>query len=481
MTVQIMSALLIAGLVVTGYTTVSILMDPHDNALREFAVLGLFCSILMMISYYTELNTPGFAAKVDAVKFGYIGKVFLNPMLFMLILRYYGKKFRRVWQVMLYIIPIFTLIAVFRCDVSRLYYADITLSPEGLLHVEPGPAYYIYMAYNIVLALVYLTFCLYQRASLQGRDLVNNTLLIAACLAPFTLLLMYLSGWTNGYDVSSLGVMLSAMLIALSVFRYGLLNKEEMLENMATGLIFLDSDAKLVYANSKAQQIIPALTLPMIRTGAQDLAQLCEPEFAAIRSGSATYQRSITQWRNEEGSHGKLLTFNDITEIHARLSCDAMTGLYNHAAFYPMLETAMQEQTERKQSVTVAIADIDSFKQINDTYGHANGDTVLIALAETFRQVCGEYGDAFRYGGEEFAVIFRGDLALAERIMEQAHTAFSQTDFPFLEGNVTFSFGCAEFDGTESAESLFERADQLMYARKKKRHAAEEAAHIRES
>lgn len=476
MTVQIMSALLIIGLIVTGYTTVSILMDPHDNALREFAVLGLFCSILIMISYYTELNTPGFAAKVDAVKFGYIGRVFVNPMLLMLIFRYYGKKVGRIWQILLYVIPVITLIAVFRCDISRAYYANIMLSPAGLLLIEPGPVYYLYMSYNIVLALVYLTFCLYQRAELTDRDRVNNTILITACLAPLLLLMMYLSGWTNGYDVSSLGVMLSAMLIALSVFRYGLLNKEEMLDNMATGLVFLDSDAKLVYANKKAEQIIPALTLPAIRTRTQDLSQLCEPEFIAIRAGSATYERRITQWRSEEGSHGKLLTFNDITEIHERLSSDAMTGLYNHAAFYPKLHEALSEQADSKQPVTVAIADIDSFKQINDTYGHANGDTVLISLAETLHRICGEYGSVFRYGGEEFAVIFRGDFALAERVMEQAHTAFTKTAFPFLQKAVTFSFGCAEFNGTESAETLFNRADQLMYTRKKKRHAAKKAS-----
>ena len=79
-----MSYILLAGMFLTGGVIIYILLEQHDNAMREFAVLGLFCSILTMLSYYVELNTPGIAAKVDAVKFGYIGKVFVNPMLLML-------------------------------------------------------------------------------------------------------------------------------------------------------------------------------------------------------------------------------------------------------------------------------------------------------------------------------------------------------------------------------------------------------------
>lgn len=475
LTTVLMSAILIVGLTVTGGVILTLLMDPRDQSLREFAVLGLFCSVIMMLSYYTELNNPGFAAKVDAVKFGYIGRVFVNPVLLMLVIRYYGAKVSRLTQSCMLLIPVVTLYLVFTCEKNRLYYANITLSPEGILHITPGPFYYAYMAYNTVLALIYITFCLYERAWLRGRDRTNNTLLLLACMVPFFFLLIYLSGWTNGYDVSSVGVMIGALLIALSILRYGLLNKDEMLQSMATGLVFLDNDSRLVYANRAAAQLIPALNLSYFKAHQLDLSQLCGEQFAALQVNGKTYQRKITEWSSGDGQHGTLLTFDDITEIRARLNCDAMTGLLNHATFYPMLDEAMAAANANHTSVTVSIADIDSFKRINDNFGHANGDIILISLANILQKVCGQHGDVFRYGGEEFAVIFYGGMQLAELTMQKALTQFSALNFDFLPYHVSFSYGSAEFDGKETSVILFDRADQLMYTRKRALHAREEA------
>ena len=469
----IMSAILIAGLILTGSALIMLLLDQHEGSMREFAVLGLFCAAITMLSYYVELNTPGVAAKVDAVKFGYIGKVFINPMLLMLAVRYYNIRIRRVLLALMYVVPVLTLYLVFTCEQQPLYYKQIGLLTTGLMYISPGPAYYAYIAYNTLLAMVYLSVCLYHRQKLHGHEKSNNTIMLLACLIPFFSLMIYLSGWTQGYDVSTVGVMIGAMLITLSIFRFGLLNKEEILQNMATGLIFLDGDYRLIYANRSALQILPALAAPQFSSGEADLRQLCEPEYASIQVESASYQRKITEWSNSEGQHGRLITFDDITEIRARLKRDEMTGLLNHATFYPTLDDALSDALREKKPVTVAIADIDSFKYVNDNYGHANGDIVLIELAEILQSVCSAHGDVFRYGGEEFAVIFRCGEQQANQHMEKALEIFHSEQFAFLPYQMTFSFGTAEFNGTENSVSLFDRADQLMYARKKALHARE--------
>ena len=476
MAMTVMSVTLIIGLAMTGAAVIMILLDTHETSLREYAVLGLFCAILTMLSYYVELRTPGIAAKIDAVKFGYIGKVFVNPLLLMLAVRFYEVKVAKLWQIFIYLVPIITLYLVFTCERSGLYYQDISLGPDGLLRIVPGPAYYAYIAYNTLLAMIYISFCLYQRPRLRRREKKNNTILLAASVIPFLSLMVYLSGWTKGFDISTIGVMIGALCVTISILRYGLLNKEEMLQNMATGLIFLDGDNRLIYANRKAMQIIPALGTPLVRTHKLDLKQLCSEEFSSIQVGSASYQRKITEWSNGDGQHGKLLTFDDITEIRARLNRDAMTGLLNHGSFYPMLDDAMSESNRTKQPLCVSIADINSFKQVNDTYGHANGDIVLIALADALHHICGPHGDVFRYGGEEFAVIFRCGYQEAEGIMQDALDAFSAIRYDFLDETITFSFGTAEFDGLETSVALFDRADQLMYKRKKAFHDQERAA-----
>ena len=467
------SAILVAGLLLTGSALIMLLLDQSEGSMREFAVLGLFCAAITLLSYYVELNTPGVAAKVDAVKFGYIGKVFVNPMLLMLAVRYYSIRIKRGLLALMYVIPVLTLYLVFTCERQDLYYREITLQPSGLLQITPGPAYFAYIAYNTLLAMVYLSFCLYQRAKLRRHDRKNNTILLAACLVPFGTLMVYLSGWTHGYDISTVGVMIGAMLVTLSIFRFGLLNKEEMLQNMSTGLIFLDGDNRLFYANRAAEHILPALKASQVRSGEADLAQLCEPGFASVQVGTASYQRKITEWSNGDGQHGKLITFDDITEIRARLKRDEMTGLLNHATFYPTLDDALSDADREKKPVSVTIADIDSFKSVNDNFGHANGDIVLIALAEILLETCSSCGDVFRYGGEEFAVIFRCSAKQADQFMEQALTRFHEEQFVFLPYQMTFSYGTAEYNGTENSVSLFDRADQLMYSRKKALHARE--------
>ena len=473
MTTALMSGILIVGLTITSASVILILLDPHETTLREFAVLGLFCSTLMMLSYYVELNTPGIAAKIDSVKFGYIGRVFVNPVLLMLAVRYYEVKLAKIWQLLLYVIPFVTLLLVFTCESHELYYKQINMMPNGLLHIVPGVFYYIYMAYNTVVSMTFLGVCLYERPGLRGRAKTNNTILLLSCIIPFFSLMVYLSGWTQAYDVTSIGVMIGAMLITFSVLRYGLLNKEEMLQNMATGLIFLDSDFRLIYANRKASQIIPAIGTKLLRAQEMDMELLCQEEYATLQINGRTYQRKITEWTNSEGQHGKILTFDDITEIRARLNRDAMTGLLNHATFYPTLDDALSDADREKKPVSVTIADIDSFKSVNDNFGHANGDIVLIALAEILLETCSSCGDVFRYGGEEFAVIFRCSAKQADQFMEQALTRFHEEQFVFLPYQMTFSYGTAEYNGTENSVSLFDRADQLMYSRKKALHARE--------
>lgn len=471
-----MSGILIIGLTITSASVILILLDSHETTLREYAVLGLFCSTLMLLSYYVELNTPGIAAKINSVKFGYVGRVFVNPVLLMLAVRYYEVRLAKIWQILLYIIPFVTLLLVFTCEQHEFYYKEVTMLPNGLLHIVPGVFYYIYMAYNTVVSMTFLGVCLYQRPGLRGRAKNNNTILLLACLIPFFSLMIYLSGWTQAYDVTSIGVMIGAMLITFSVLRYGLLNKEEMLQNMATGLIFLDSDFRLIYANRKASQIIPAIGTKLLRAQEMDMELLCQEEYATLQINGKTYQRKITEWTNSEGQYGKILTFDDITEIRARLNRDAMTGLLNHATFYPMLEDAMAESNQTHKPLTVSIADIDSFKKVNDTYGHANGDIILIALARIMQEQCGIYGEVFRYGGEEFAVIFHCDSKLAEKTMKKALRAFSAMSFDFMPKSVTFSYGSAQFNGTENSVTLFDRADQIMYTRKKALHAREQQA-----
>ena len=113
--------------------------------------------------------------------------------------------------------------------------------------------------------------------------------------------------------------------------------------------------------------------------------------------------------------------------------------------------------------------DIDFFKKVNDTYGHASGDAVLRTVAMTIKETLRESDIPSRYGGEEFAVLLPyTHLEEAVIVGERLRKAVEEKEI-LLENQtikVTISMGLAEFDKTESGEKLFERADKALYKAK---------------
>ncbi len=149
---------------------------------------------------------------------------------------------------------------------------------------------------------------------------------------------------------------------------------------------------------------------------------------------------------------------------------DPLTGALNRFSMDNIFNREMELSNRNKTPLSLIALDIDFFKQVNDTYGHATGDCVLKHLTECVRQ-CTRTTDAlFRYGGEEFTLLlnntsFDGARQLAERIRETVQ------DTPCICNGqniyVTVSMGISLFQPEDSQTSLFERADQALYQAKK--------------
>lgn len=112
---------------------------------------------------------------------------------------------------------------------------------------------------------------------------------------------------------------------------------------------------------------------------------------------------------------------NLIRKLHARSYKDPLTGLQNRRYFYYRLACEMDWVRRNKTPLALAVIDVDNFKNINDTYGHVEGDRVLTELADIFKQYARAKDTVVRWGGEEFAIILpetnsEGAKAFAERI-----------------------------------------------------------------
>lgn len=184
----------------------------------------------------------------------------------------------------------------------------------------------------------------------------------------------------------------------------------------------------------------------------------------------------VTPLRGRRG--GSVVVHNDVTErkraeaeLALKATHDNLTGLLNRMAMEEEVERALQRARLQEAPVAVLFIDLDGFKAINDTYGHAAGDDVLRAVAQRITGAVRASDRVARLGGDEFVVLFgplneRTDAEFtARRILEAFRTPVSLGD---LELAVSASIGVAVVDAPlgDSAQSLIDLADRAMYASK---------------
>ncbi len=149
---------------------------------------------------------------------------------------------------------------------------------------------------------------------------------------------------------------------------------------------------------------------------------------------------------------------------------DGLTGLTNHRHFMLVADAELRRAQRYQRPITVGMADLDSFKQINDTYGHAAGDTVLRAYAALMLDTLRQSDLICRYGGEEFAFVFpESPLAETAKLAERFRALGADYDISLADGRVirvTMSIGLAEASDCP-IEVALKRADEALYEAKR--------------
>ncbi len=150
---------------------------------------------------------------------------------------------------------------------------------------------------------------------------------------------------------------------------------------------------------------------------------------------------------------------------------DGLTGAFRRGHIENELRRLVKGLRRRPGDLSVQMLDLDFFKRVNDTHGHAAGDEVLRRVAAAVQDAV-RGSDLFgRWGGEEFIVLLPDTtLAQALEAAERIRLAVHRLEFRGEEGavfNITVSIGVAEYDGDESADTLAQRADKALYAAKR--------------
>lgn len=303
-------------------------------------------------------------------------------------------------------------------------------------------------------------------------------------------------------DLTPIAFTVTGFIIGLALFQFGMLEivpvaRGKLVDSMADGVIVLDARGRMVDLNPAAEHFAHIDKGTIGATAQFALPSWClRPEHLSGKGWSheevispSTGKTIEIRWTPlfKDGAwSGDLITLRDITEralvenalakyrkeLERLAVTDELTGLPNRRKAIEVLETELNRHLRSGASLSVAMLDIDNFKSINDSFGHAAGDEVLAEVAIRLSGVVRDYDLVARIGGEEFLVIApetdrEGAFVLAERL----RTAIAQTPFGPTGQSlaVTVSAGVTtahESDG--NIDPLLARADQALYDAKRR-------------
>jgi len=176
----------------------------------------------------------------------------------------------------------------------------------------------------------------------------------------------------------------------------------------------------------------------------------------------------------------RVLKERDLTKERVRMMeklqklavTDGLTKLYNSRSFYSQLETEVDRFNRYKHPLALLLLDLDHFKEYNDSFGHLEGDKVLVRFSQIIKSCLRANDTAYRYGGEEFTVILpETGGEEAGTVAQRIRAALEAERFTPKDGKkvtITISIGVTECQPKEELSAFIQRADRAMYRSKQK-------------
>jgi diguanylate cyclase (GGDEF)-like protein len=277
--------------------------------------------------------------------------------------------------------------------------------------------------------------------------------LLSASFLPVGGYFLYLGGLSPwGLDITPVTLGVTCVLLYYGIFHCGIFDLAPLARNlifnsMRDAVLILDSQNRLLDFNPAAKVLLPVLNkrnlgtgiLPMLRETPQiaDSIARAEEQNEITLEGAAARSYEVRTWQlystaSNPASRlvGRAVILADVTarvrlreELRSRAETDSLTGVANRRRFHQALEIECLRFARSRSQLSVLMIDLDSFKAVNDRYGHPVGDTVLRIVAQLLLLSLRKTDMLSRYGGEEFAVLLpdtpaEGACVIAERIRQ---------------------------------------------------------------
>lgn len=453
------------------------------------------CIFIYALGYLFEVTAFALDGALAGLRLQRLALPFISAFYYLFVRDYYNRALRsRVWVVLLLAFPCLNGIVLLSRSLLPYYYVgvDFLTAPFAHTAASPGPLYIATAVFDYLclgLGLVIIVRNLFRR---EYR--AQSALFCVMSALPGVAFALRLVGMRAGYfDVISATMTLVLLVFGLRLVRYGMADwmpyaRDSVLENVNEAFILLDSANRFMDANAKAQLYFPDIKhmsagRPINKVAGFPTEVLAEGvttrEFTLTRGGRMYDLRAS---RSDILYNGRrvcnCVMVHDITEISELMrelnelaTHDSLTGLYNRGTFLRLAERDFNLAVRGSGPAALMMIDLDSFKQINDRYGHQSGDEVLAGVGEQLQARLRRTDIVGRYGGEEFCVLLPGTgregaeaiggLLLRELALQRHHCGGAGL-------HATVSIGVSVLDPArhKNLEAFIASADEALYRAK---------------
>ncbi|MHB8133173.1 MAG: histidine kinase N-terminal 7TM domain-containing diguanylate cyclase [Anaerolineaceae bacterium] len=514
--------ILLASAVISFLLGLLVLRQHTVNGIR-LLVVSFFLISIWTFSAAVEGSAFDQATKIIWAKIQYVPAINIMPLLVTFVLIYTNriKKPYPAWLSILWLIPVLVLVMLWRNEWQSFIWTGFQpVDPVTKLMIyEHGPVYWLIMAYTYMLVLFMLILLLIEMLRSNHRKFRwQSFLLFLATLVPAIGGIIYNSGINPipGLDWTPVSVLVSVMLMTASVVGFGFMDivpvaRAILLEQMESGVIVIDPVIRVVDLNPAIKNFFKDQKFQIGMDASKMLASIGITDVKFLQNGTNVQQEifsnqsdwycldfRLSELHYKNRFLGWIGEFRDISnqkkteqekekinqQLNERLYevqslqnklreqaiRDPLTNVFNRRFFDETFDREIALTKRSSQKLCVLMIDIDHFKQVNDEFGHDQGDRVLRNFGSLLMKNTRVSDVVCRYGGEEFIILLINvDIEQALVRANQLREAFRDMCLKDikLKKELTISIGLSSYPKHgESKLSLVRKADEAMYVAK---------------